>query len=292
MILITKAFTDGNVTGYYSYSFIVKTIENPSFVISTTSPSQGELVFVEIQNIFNEYDVVIDSKYAPSASIFNADENKISFYIPINYMVATNEFILDVTLENEENSYNFKENITVLPTEYETISFTVEESVTSTTVNSAAANQEYRDIIHPLYYTKDINVYWEGNFIKPTEETRVSSDFGQIRYINGAYSRHSGIDYAAATGTPIYASNSGIIEYSGFLQLSGNTVVIEHGLGLKGYYMHMDSLAVSTGDFVNKGDLIGTVGTTGYSTGPHLHYQVSIENQPVDPVDLYTLFEE
>ncbi len=289
VINITEDFTSDNQKGYYIYSFIASKKEDPKIYISNTTPNQGDLVFVEIQNVYRDYNVEISSKYSPSASYFNKEENKIEFYIPINYMVAINDFSLEVSLSNEDNSYNFVENISVKATEYETISFTVEESVTNSTVNSAAANQEYRDIIHPLYYTKDENVYWEGNFLKPTNETRVSSDFGQIRYINGEYSRHSGIDYAAPLGTEIYAANHGVIEYAGFLQLSGNTIVIEHGLGLKSYYMHMDSLAVETGDFVNKGDFVGTLGTTGYSTGPHLHYQVSIENQPVDPVDLYTI---
>ncbi len=292
VIKVTIPFTNENKTGYYDYSFIVETIEDPTLSISNTNPNQGDLVFVEIQNVFNEYDVDISSKYAPSASIFIPQENKIEFYIPINYMVQANDFLLEISLTNDDTSYNFSENISVGATEYETISFTMPASVEDSTVNSANANQEYRDTIHPLYYTKDMNVYWEGNFIKPTDATRVSSDFGQIRYINGVYSRHSGIDYADATGTAVYAANNGIIEYAGFLQLSGNTIVIEHGLGLKSYYMHMDSLDVETGNYVTKGDFVGTIGTTGYSTGPHLHYQVSIENQPVDPVDLYTLFDE
>lgn len=98
--------------------------------------------------------------------------------------------------------------------------------------------------------------------------------------------RHGGVDIAAALGTPVQCPADGLVEYAGFLQLSGNTIVIEHGGGLKSYFYHMDSLDVATGDRVEKGRLLGAVGTTGYSTGPHLHYEVKIgreERLPLAP---------
>ncbi|MEG1049959.1 MAG: M23 family metallopeptidase, partial [Oscillospiraceae bacterium] len=167
--------------------------------------------------------------------------------------------------------------------------FNVEEEVTSSTVNSAAANQEYREKIHPLYHTRSEEKYWSGAFIKPVQETRITSTFGQKRFVNNSKNpeRHSGIDYAAPKGTEIFAPAAGKVEFAGFLQLSGNTIVLEHGLGLKSYFFHMNDVFVAAGDMVAQGDKIGEVGTTGYSTGPHLHYQVSIENQPVNPEFLY-----
>ena len=79
----------------------------------------------------------------------------------------------------------------------------------------------------------------------------------------------------------------GVIEYAGFLQLSGNTIVLEHGGGLKSYFYHMDSLDVATGDRVTQGSKLGEVGTTGYSTGPHLHYEVKIGRESVSPWPLF-----
>ncbi len=285
--LTTQGEIEGSFT-VYDYDFIVSLTEEPVLNISNTSPLQGELVKVDISGIFNDYAVEIDCHFSPSSHIFK--DNTVTFYIPITYYAQAQDYPLSFTLkQGEEVIHSFDTVLEVAKDEYETISFTVDESVENSTVNSAAANQEYRDTIHPLYYTKDENLYWEGNFIKPTQETRISSGFGQYRYINGVLSRHSGIDYAAPTGTEIIAPNHGVVEYAGFLQLSGNTIVIEHGMGLKSYYFHMDSLSVNTNDFVQKGDLIGTVGTTGYSTGPHLHYQISIENQPINPEFLYNI---
>ena len=75
--------------------------------------------------------------------------------------------------------------------------------------------------------------------------------------------------------------------YAGFLQMTGNTVVIEHGGGLKSYFFHLDSLACKQGDIVEKEQFIGQAGSTGYSTGPHLHYEARIGNQSIAPAQLF-----
>ena len=110
-----------------------------------------------------------------------------------------------------------------------------------------------------------------------------------MRYVNGSSvpERHGGIDIAAALGTPVLCPADGVVEYAGLLQLSGNTIVLEHGGGLKSYFYHMDSLNVSAGDREQQGQQLGTVGTTGYSTGPHLHYEVKIGRQSVSPWPLF-----
>ena len=69
----------------------------------------------------------------------------------------------------------------------------------------------------------------------------------------------------------------------------GNTIIIDHGLGLKTYYEHMEDIIIKAGDLVEKGQLIGHVGTTGYSTGCHLHFQAMVKNQSINPEQLYTL---
>lgn len=111
-----------------------------------------------------------------------------------------------------------------------------------------------------------------------------SSYFGEIRpYEVGG---HKGHDYAAAVGTPTYAAAAGMVVIAGFSYSAGNWVVINHGNGLVTKYMHHSALAVRAGQYVEKGQQIGYVGSTGQSTGPHLHFQVELNNVPVNP-DLY-----
>ena len=105
--------------------------------------------------------------------------------------------------------------------------------------------------------------------------SRISSYFGPRKQpMAGASSNHKGIDYAAAPGTPIYAAASGTVTTAGYSGAEGNWIVINHGNGLQTYYMHCLKLYVHAGQKVSKGQNIAAVGSTGNSTGPHLHFQV------------------
>ena len=112
-------------------------------------------------------------------------------------------------------------------------------------------------------------------------------DFGARRFINGApKNHHTGIDIKAPAGTPIAAPSDGRVLYTGRFSLSGNSVFIDHGTGICSMYFHLASFAVHSGQKVKRGDIIGTVGSTGRSTGPHLHWGVRINNKRVDPLAL------
>jgi murein DD-endopeptidase MepM/ murein hydrolase activator NlpD len=95
---------------------------------------------------------------------------------------------------------------------------------------------------------------------------------------------HEGIDLGAAYGTPIAAAAAGTVIYAGWLGGYGNLTVIDHGGGLATAYGHQSSIAVSVGEQVAQGQTIGYVGSTGHSTGPHLHFEVRVDGQAVDPL--------
>ena len=117
---------------------------------------------------------------------------------------------------------------------------------------------------------------------------RFGSPFGMRFHPILHYSRlHAGVDLTAATGTPIYASGSGTVIYSGVQTGYGNVVKINHGYGYMTVYGHCSKLLVETGQKVNRGDVIALVGSTGLSTSPHLHYEVRINNTPVNPINFY-----
>ncbi len=113
--------------------------------------------------------------------------------------------------------------------------------------------------------------------------SRISSEFGwREAPIAGAGNNHKGMDLAAPTGTPIYAA-AGTVTTARYSSSAGNWVVINHGNGLQTYYMHASALYVSEGQSVSKGQNIAAVGSTGQSTGPHLHFQVMQNGTPVNP---------
>ena len=109
----------------------------------------------------------------------------------------------------------------------------------------------------------------------------VTSRFGSIESVR--YGAHTGLDIAAASGTPIKAAAGGTIEYASWMGSYGNLVIVSHGNGIKTYYAHCSKILVTKGQTVNAGDTISLVGTTGNSTGPHLHFEVRINDKPVNP---------
>ena len=116
--------------------------------------------------------------------------------------------------------------------------------------------------------------------------SRISSTFGYSNaQLAGGSTNHKGVDFAASTGTPIYAAAAGTVTSAGYSGKAGNLIIINHGNGLLTYYMHCNTIFVSAGQKVSKGQNIGQVGTTGNSTGPHLHFQVMNNGTPVNPMN-------
>lgn len=127
---------------------------------------------------------------------------------------------------------------------------------------------------------------WAGKFLQPVAG-EITTRFGEIRYVNGEEDgRHNGTDIAAPTGTPVRATNGGRVVLAQRLVLTGYTVIVDHGLNVFSSYSHLNSMAVKAGDRVERGQVLGTVGTTGFSTGPHLHWVVSIGGTAVNPAPL------
>ncbi len=123
-----------------------------------------------------------------------------------------------------------------------------------------------------------------GRLIMPVNG-RISSPFGyRVHPIFQVRKLHTGIDISASSGTPIKAADSGVVVQAGWRGGYGQAVVISHGDGIATLYAHQSKILVGVGDRVEKGDVIGKVGSTGYSTGPHLHFEVRVNGSPVDPM--------
>ena len=117
------------------------------------------------------------------------------------------------------------------------------------------------------------------------ELNRIASGFGmRVHPIYGIAKMHSGLDFTAPQGTPIYATGDGTVTAAGYNTGTGNEVVINHGYGYETKYLHMVRIKARAGQRVKRGEVIGWVGSTGASTGPHCHYEVHINGNPVDPV--------
>jgi len=153
----------------------------------------------------------------------------------------------------------------------------------------ARANQE-RQHLREIFATVTPERLWRGAFRVPLDGARNAKNFGRRRVLNGEPgSPHTGVDFPAPAGTPIHAAQRGRVVLAEELFFSGKTVVIDHGLGVYTFYGHMDSVAVFTGDSVEKGALLGKVGATGRVTGPHLHWGLTVNQARVNPLQMLSL---
>jgi murein DD-endopeptidase MepM/ murein hydrolase activator NlpD len=119
----------------------------------------------------------------------------------------------------------------------------------------------------------------------PTDGGVISSYYGgRTGPINGGFDWHPGLDIAVDIGTPVYAAAMGTVDMAGWNGGYGQFVKIRHGNGYESAYGHMSGIAVSAGQQVRKGEIIGFVGSTGYSTGPHLHFEVFVDGENIDPL--------
>ncbi len=140
------------------------------------------------------------------------------------------------------------------------------------------------EAVRALQTTASDKRFWVEPFIAPTGQC-MNSRFGVTRYHNGkptgAY--HRGLDLRSPMGTPVKATAAGVVRISKMYRLHGGTIGIDHGQGVTSLYIHMSKLAVNEGAQVGQGDVVGYVGATGFATGPHLHWQVSVNGVPVNP---------
>ena len=123
----------------------------------------------------------------------------------------------------------------------------------------------------------------ESGFMRPVDGI-ITCEFGErINPVTFEPGFHNGIDYAGNTGDPIRATKGGVVEYSGWIEGYGYTIILNHGDGVKSLYAHSSQLIVSVGDTVLQGETVALIGSTGMSTGPHLHFEIRINGQAVDP---------
>ena len=134
------------------------------------------------------------------------------------------------------------------------------------------------------YLSQQHNLYVSTPKGWPVDDGHITSPFGSRDHPrSGTYQFHTGIDIAADPGRPIKATADGIVSFAGWSGGSGNLVALEHGFGYSTYYAHNKVLAVKLGQKVKRGDIIGYIGSTGNSTGPHVHYEVWQESKPMNP---------
>ena len=123
-----------------------------------------------------------------------------------------------------------------------------------------------------------------GQLAWPAATKYISSPYG-YRYLFGRRDFHLGIDLAAGFGTSIYAAGDGVVTYAGWMGSYGRLIIIKHGNGMETRYAHLNGFNVSVGQAVQRGQRIAPMGSSGNSTGPHLHFEVRVNGSTRNPID-------
>lgn len=254
------------------------------FTIMSKENFPGNILVLEIEKLNGDVPVSIGTDAVKTkAEVIKYGDRYIAL-LPIDLYARVGDHDLSVTFsQGEADAYKITKNFAVKSKTFETQYLIVSQSLNQS--NSDKSDLEFVQVVKPARTISDTNKLWKGKFIMPIVG-RLTTDFAEIRYVNKevSSSRHSGLDLAAPRGTAIKAPNNGKVTLAASNLLStGNTIVMDHGMGLFTSYYHLDAMTVKVGDVVSKGDVIGRVGTTGYSTGSHLHYAVSLYNTYVNP---------
>ena len=180
-------------------------------------------------------------------------------------------------------------SLRVIPRAFATRRLTVDPAFVNPPEAERPRIERERERLDSLWKTWTAEKLWVGAFAAPVPEP-ANSAFGTRSILNGEpRSPHGGADFPSPAGTPIEAPNAGHVVLAEALYYTGNTVVVDHGLGLYSLFAHMTDIRVHEGDAVKKGEVLGTVGSTGRVTGAHLHWSVRLNGARVDPVALVRL---
>jgi murein DD-endopeptidase MepM/ murein hydrolase activator NlpD len=251
-------------------------------VISPTDPQLGDTIAVVIRpeqpGASDPPVVTINSR--TQYPTFPLSDNRFRALIPTNPLDPPGRVVIQIS--GSENTRNLAVGLRnrSFPTQRITLSPSQSNLGTQHEFDRVAA---FKQLVTP-------ERYWRGAMVRPSQG-QVSTSYGVRRYYSGVFAQdyyHRGVDYAAATGSPVVAPAAGRIALVGRVadgfELHGNTIGIDHGQGVLSIMLHLNRIDVNEGDVVQAGQVIGGVGSTGASTGPHLHWGLYVNGISVDPV--------
>ena len=251
-------------------------------VFAANQGSAVQLTFANEPGVKN-VEVVWESKHIPAFLI----QDKWTTIVGVDLDAKPGEHQADVLFTMENGRVDKREaDIKVVAKKYPTTELKVEDKyVELSKPDLARANRESAET-EGIYARITNEMLWDNPFSVPIPgETGTS--FGHRRIFNGEpRAPHAGADLHAKTGTPIQATNRGRIVLAKNLFFTGNTVIVDHGLGIYSLYAHLSRIDVKRGDMVSNGQLVGLAGATGRVTGPHLHWGMRVQGARVDPFTL------
>jgi murein DD-endopeptidase MepM/ murein hydrolase activator NlpD len=223
----------------------------------------------------------------------NASENQRKGLLAVDLEKAPGEYELKITGQTAGGEKIIcNAMITVRKGQFATEKLQVGKQFVEPSPEQIKRADEERQKLRDIFDRVTPERLWDGKFRIPLDGVTTGSNFGKRRILNGnPGSPHGGADLPGATGTPVHAAQRGRVVLAEELFFAGNTVVVDHGLGIYTFYGHLSEIDVKVGDALEAGAVLGKVGATGRVTGPHLHWGLTVERARVNPLQLVKLLE-
>ena len=270
---------------------------NVTLHLSTPDPTQGSLLLLELRSATQpvaKIKATWDSREIPFWQEPKTDEKSPDLWralLGVDLELKPENYPLTLTAKTESaEEIPCSATIDVKEGKFATESLKVAPNFVQPNPEQLARAEAERQRLRAIFATITPERLWDGTFQYPLTGVTTGGNFGKRRILNGqAGSPHGGVDFAALAGTPVYAAQRGRVVLAEPLYFSGNTVVLDHGLGLYTFYGHFESLSVQPGDLVDTGAVLGKVGATGRVTGPHLHWGATVNRARTNPLQLISL---
>jgi murein DD-endopeptidase MepM/ murein hydrolase activator NlpD len=267
--------------------------------LSAPDAAQGTLLLAQIRSDrplgevagkWNERDVPFWQEPAKSRGTSSANVRDALLGVDLEKAAGKYEFSVSAVLQGGERM-NCRAAVEVRKGRFATENLTVKKQFVEPNPEQEARAEAEKKRLREIYDRVTPERLWDGPFRVPLDGDFRGSNFGKRRVLNGhPGSPHGGVDFPAPTGTPVHAAQKGRVVLAEELFFSGNTVIVDHGLGIYTFYCHFSEIDAKVGEEVAAGTVLGKVGATGRVTGPHLHWGLEVQRARVNALELLSVF--
>lgn len=249
--------------------------------LNPTTVAQGQTVSIYVENLLPGKPA---GRFGDQPLNFAPHEDGYAALVGIDAFTEPGIYDLEISGGDERGLWEpLRARVPLVETDYGTQNIEVGEELNALLDPQVRATEDA--FLREIFAQFSEEPRWDGVFQTPVTTTIVSAGYGGSRSYNGGPVEiyHTGVDYAVPEGTDVLAPAPGVVVFSDTLELRGNVIIIDHGMGVMTGYYHLVELIAMPGDEVAVGDVIGRVGSTGLSSGAHLHWDLRIMNVTVDP---------
>lgn len=253
-----------------------------SLEVNPTPVEQGQTMSVHVEHALEGSP---EGEFAGQRLMFAPYQEGFVALVGVDAFMEPGRHGLQLAGEGPQSWWPFTQQVQVTAANFPTQTIEVSEELAPLLAPEVRAEEDA--FLSTIYSEFTPEQMWDGLFQQPVTDTVVTAGYGGARSYNGGPFEifHTGVDFGGGVGTPISAPAAGAVVYSGTLDLRGGTLIIDHGLGVYSGYYHLSEILVDVGQRVETGDIVAHGGSTGLSTGPHLHWELRVMDVPVNGLE-------